>query len=69
MILYVRYPNMKVDYVNALFINRLIRDKAITMFFRPSEQRWVDIEHGPVRRDGPSRYSGAERRGLGLKRL
>ena len=68
MILYVRFPNMKFDYVNVLIIDRLIREKAITAFFRPSEQRWVDIEHGPVRRDKPDRYTGVERRGVGLKR-
>jgi hypothetical protein len=68
MILYVRYPNMKVDYVNALMVGHLIKDKAITAFFRPSELQWVDIEHGPVRKDKPGRYTGVERRGVGLKR-
>ncbi len=67
MIVYVRYPDTKVDYVNSLVLDRLIRDRTITEFFRPSERQWVDIVHGRVRRGTPAAYEGAERRLIGLK--
>ncbi len=65
MIVYVRYPNARVDYVKAAMLGRLIRDKVIAEFYRPSEGRWISVEHGPVRSDNPALYVGVERRNGG----
>jgi hypothetical protein len=66
MIVYVRYPDKKVDYVNSLTLGRLIREKAITAFFRPSEHQWIDAEDGRVRQETQTRYRGVERRAVNL---
>jgi hypothetical protein len=62
MVLRVRYPNRKYDYVSSAAIDRLITQKQIGMFYRPSEKRWIDIEHGPLRKDANTGYDGIERR-------
>ncbi len=67
MILHIRYPDMKTDYVNSLMLDGLIRDKAIAAFFRPSEQRWIHIRFGRVRKNNPAPYTGVERRAVNLK--
>jgi hypothetical protein len=64
VILYVRYRDGKCDYVNALFIEGLIRDQEISMFYRPSERQWIDVDSGRIRRGTRERYDGAERRSL-----
>jgi len=61
MVLRIQYRNFNYDYVNAATLDRLIAAKGIKKFLRPSEDRWVDIDVGPVRGAG-SPYSGPERR-------
>jgi hypothetical protein len=61
MVLRVQYHNYNYDYVNAATLDRLIASKGIIKFLRPSEDRWVDIDKGPLRSVGSS-YSGPERR-------
>jgi hypothetical protein len=62
MILYVRYKNGRTDYVNAILIDSLIQDNKISMFYRPSEKQWVDVDTGRIRRREGSCYSGEDRR-------
>ena len=62
MVLYVRYKDGRSDYVHSLFLGTLIRDKEISMFYRPSERQWIDVESGRLRREGRSGYDGVERR-------
>jgi hypothetical protein len=62
MILYVRYKNGKSDYTNALLLDSLIRDEEITMFYRPSERQWIEIDSMRIRREDVCHYEGIERR-------
>jgi hypothetical protein len=64
MILRVKFDNEKYDYVNSQFIDDLIEKGQISMFYRPSEKRWVDIGIGPIRGDSGVFYIGPERRTL-----
>lgn len=67
MILYVRYKDEKSDYVNALFLDSLIRDKEISMFYRPSERQWIHVDSGRIRGEGSHHYDGVERRSRPLE--
>jgi hypothetical protein len=67
MILYVRYKDGKSDYVNALFLDLLIRDEEITMFYRPSERQWIDVNSGRIRQEGSHHSGGVERRNRPLQ--
>jgi hypothetical protein len=62
MILYVRYKDERIGHVNALFLDSLIRDREITMFYRPSERQWIGVGSGLTRKESNRHYSGAERR-------
>lgn len=66
MLLRVQYPNYDYDYVHASTLNKLIVNRQIRKFLRPSENYWVDIEKGPVREKDAIIYiyMGPERRGL-----
>ncbi len=67
MLVHVRYPDGKADYVDIFVLDRLIEDKAIAAFFRPSEQRWIHIRFGRIRQKNPAPYTGAERRSIGQR--
>ena len=64
MVLRIRYPNLDFDYISAHMLDNLINSKKIIQFYRPSEERWADIERDPtsIRRTGRHRYDGVERR-------
>ena len=64
MVLRVKFDNEKYDYVSSELIGDLIGKGQITMFYRPSEKRWVDIEIGPIRGETRIFYIGPERRTL-----
>jgi tetratricopeptide (TPR) repeat protein len=57
----VRYPNGNEGFVDDVTLNELIASKRIRQFYRPFEQRWVDVDTDPIRR-GANRYRGPERR-------
>ena len=57
----VRYRNGNEGFVDDVTLNDLIASKRIRQFYRPFEQRWVDVDADPVRR-GANRYRGPERR-------
>jgi hypothetical protein len=50
------------DYVTSELLDSLITQDEITHFYRPSENRWIDIRIDPVRGSGGG-YQGPERRG------
>ena len=50
MILRVQYKNHDYDYVDTQRLDRLLLAKEVRKFFRPSEERWVDVSRDPVRR-------------------
>ncbi|HME42679.1 MAG TPA: tetratricopeptide repeat protein [Syntrophorhabdales bacterium] len=58
----VLYRNDRGGPVDDITLDQLIRSEKIKSFYRPSEERWVDIFVDPVRGRGPAH--GAE----GLKR-
>lgn len=57
----VRYRNGKVGSVDDITLNELILSHKIEQFYRPSKEKWIDIEIDPVR-TSKSRYDGHERR-------
>jgi hypothetical protein len=62
MVLRVKFDDEKFDYVSSQAIDDLIAQKQITMFYRPSEKRWISIGIDPVRRKSGVFYIGPERR-------
>ena len=61
MILRVQYKNYDYDYVDAQTLDRLLVAKEVRKFFRPSEERWVDVSRDPMRGSGGG-YLGPNRR-------
>ena len=61
MMLHVQYENHSYDYVDTDTLDRLLAGKGIRQFYRPSEQRWIHVDHGPIRGLGGD-YSGPNRR-------
>ncbi len=61
MMLRVQYPNSRYDYVDARTLDKLIKRKGIRQFYRPAEERWVNVDSDPIR--GLHRaFSGFDRR-------
>jgi tetratricopeptide (TPR) repeat protein len=60
-IIQVIYQNKYEGVVDDVTLNELISANKITKFYRPSESRWVDINHDSIRRKA-SGYTGPERR-------
>jgi hypothetical protein len=54
------------DYVPGILLDTLITGDKITHFYRPSEERWINIRLDPVRGSGGG-YQGSERRKAELK--
>ncbi|HVN96642.1 MAG TPA: hypothetical protein VMT62_09450 [Syntrophorhabdaceae bacterium] len=61
MILHVQYQDDHYDYVGPGILEKLLKDEYVRRFYRPSEKRWVDIVHDPIRGIGGD-YGGPERR-------
>ena len=59
-IIQVIYRNNYEGVVNDVVLNELISAKTIKKFYRPSESRWVDVDHDPIRKT--SGYRRPERR-------
>jgi tetratricopeptide (TPR) repeat protein len=57
----VRYWNDREGVVDDVTLNELITLNRIKQFYRPSENRWVNIKADPVR-SGQGDYEGLERR-------
>lgn len=63
MVLRVQYHDGKFDYVSESALTRLILEKEIKQFYRPSEEKWTVVGIDPVRGWG-GKYAGPERRQL-----
>lgn len=65
MMVYVQYRKRSRryhhDYVDAHTLEKLIEEKEIRWFYRPSEQKWVNTYRDPIRGLGGD-YSGPDRR-------
>lgn len=57
-----RYRNNREGFVDDITLNDLILSNRIKEFFRPSENRWVDIDFDVVRRGESRLYRGQKRR-------
>jgi hypothetical protein len=58
----VRYQNTREGRVDDITLDELIESKRISHFFRPSEDRWVDILTDPVRTRTQANTRGLWRR-------
>ena len=61
MLLHVQYKDFSYDHVDAITLDRLLADRNIRLFYRPSEERWVYVYRDAVRGIGGD-YSGPNRR-------
>jgi hypothetical protein len=61
MMLRVQYQNSRYDYVDAHTLDKLITRKGIRQFYRPSEERWVNVASDPIR-GLRGAFSGFDRR-------
>ena len=61
MVLRVQYHDGKFDYVAESALTRLIAEKEIKQFYRPSEEKWITVGFDPTRGLGGN-YTGPERR-------
>jgi hypothetical protein len=49
MLLHVQYQNDSYGYVDGPTLDRLLLGKTLRQFYRPSEERWVNVYHDPIR--------------------
>jgi hypothetical protein len=61
MILHVQYQDLNFDYVAPHILDDLITGKNLQRFYRPSEERWVNVFSDPIHGVGGD-YSGPDRR-------
>jgi len=64
---YIRvvYKTSKFDYVSSELLDGLIAMEKITLFYRPSEKKWIDVRFDPIRgKGGNGKYEGPERRAV-----
>jgi hypothetical protein len=63
MLIRVQYLNDSYGDVDGPTLDRLLLGKTLRQFYRPSEERWVDVYRDPIRGLGGN-YSGHDRRQL-----
>jgi hypothetical protein len=61
MLIRVQYLNDSYGDIDASTLDRLLLGKTLRQFYRPSEERWVDVYRDPIRGLGGN-YSGPDRR-------
>jgi hypothetical protein len=61
MILHAQYKDLSYGDVDTFTLDRLLAGKILRRFYRPSEERWVNVDRDPVRGMGGD-YSGPDRR-------
>jgi hypothetical protein len=61
MLIRVQYLNDSYADVDARTLDKLLLGKTLKQFYRPSEERWVDVYRDPIRGLGGD-YSGSDRR-------
>jgi hypothetical protein len=65
MTIQVQFRNGKYDYVDSWKLNELIDLGQVKQFYRPSENRWIDVELDPMRGKVKS-YRSRENRWVNL---
>ena len=65
MVLHVQYQNDQYDYIGAHVLDKLLKNESLREFFRPSEERWVNVYRDPIRGEGGD-YRGPDRRQLNV---
>jgi hypothetical protein len=60
--IYVRYQQSREGRVDDITLGELLESKRISHFYRPSEEKWVDVSVDPLRRRGETNVSGYWRR-------
>lgn len=61
MLIRVQYLNDSFGDIDARTLDKLLLGKTLRQFYRPSEERWVDVYRDPIRGLGGN-YSGPDRR-------
>ena len=61
MIVHVQFQDDHYDYVGPRILDKLFEGENVKRFFRPSEERWVNVYRDPIRGEGGD-YSGPDRR-------
>ena len=61
MVLHVQYQNEKYDYIGTHIFDKLLDKESLIGFYRPSEERWVNVYRDHVRGEGGD-YLGPDRR-------
>ena len=61
MLLHVQYMNGRDGYVDAHTLDKLLLGKTLKQFYRPSEERWVNVYRDSIRGLGGA-YSGHDSR-------
>lgn len=63
MLVHVQYQDNHYDYVGNNILDSLLDKERVKRFYRPSEERWVNVAIDPIRvsRDDDY-YAGLERR-------
>jgi hypothetical protein len=61
MNLHVQYQDNSYDDVDGPTLDRLLLCKTLRQFYRPSEDRWVNVYRDRIRGSGGD-YSGPDRR-------
>lgn len=61
MLLHVQYQNDSYGFVDGPTLDRLLLGKTLKQFYRPSEERWINVYHDSIRGIGGN-YSGSDRR-------
>ncbi len=65
MLIRVQYRNNHYDYVGNNILDKLLDRDRVKSFYRPSEERWVNVASDPIRiSTGGEYYTGIERRSL-----
>jgi len=63
MFIRVQYQDDSYGEVDARILDRLLLGKTLRQFYRPSEERWINVYRDPIRGLGGD-YSGQDRRQL-----
>ena len=61
MLIRVQYLNDSYGDIDARTLDRLLLGKTLRQFYRPSEERWINVYRDPIRGLGGD-YSGQDRR-------
>ncbi len=65
MLIHVQYQDNHYDFVGNNILGDLLNKDRVKRFYRPSEERWVNVAIDPIRvSPGVDHYTGLERRNV-----